>query len=317
MSKNKKQHFVPACYLKAWRDPDAPPLHTPYVWIFDKDGMASRSKAPENIFHESDMYTIHGKNGERDLVLEKGLCQLEYDFTKVRNSKINFRRDLSSDDQFLLCAFAAAAQSRTPSFREHHRSQWERPLRMMEEMTSSLAEMSPEEKQNFISRQPPSLSSSKGGMGIEDIRRLHKNPLQNMLPMIIETLTPLLYRLDMAILVTKDDIGFITSDHPCVWFDEDSCRRPPMYQAPALMYETIEITLPISPNHCLFLNRKGINGYLDVKEKVVDDINRRVRFEADEHFVVRRNVKRNYWFDPGKEPEDSWAKLNPRPSKHV
>ena len=152
-------------------------------------------------------------------------------------------------------------------------------------------------------------------MGYEDIKRMHEKPLQTMLPMVMQILTPLLKRLDMALLITDDDIGFITSDHPCVWFDEDSYKRPPLYQAPALMYETIEITLPISPNYCLFLNRKGMSGYIDVATKVVTELNRRIRFEANEYFVVRRNAKVDYWFDSGIEPDDSWNKLNPRSAK--
>lgn len=305
MSKNKKQHFVPACYLKAWRDPDSLPMQTPYVWIFDKDGKTSRKKAPENIFHESDMYTITGKDGGRVLRLEKGLCQLEYEFTKIRNSKTNFRRNLTNDEKFFLCAFAAAAQSRTPAFREHTRRQWEGPLKMMEEMTESIGKMTAVQKQDFIARQPPSLGNPKNRIGYEEIKQLHENPLQNMLPIMIESLTPLLYRLDMAVLVTDDDIGFITSDHPCVWFDKDSSKRPPIYQSPALIYETIEITLPIAPNQCLFLNRNGMNGYIDVPTNVVSELNRRMRFEANEYFVVRRNVKKDYWFNSGTEPSDS------------
>ncbi len=81
-----------------------------------------------------------------------------------------------------------------------------------------------------------------------------------------------------------------------------------MYQSPGLIYETIQITLPISPEQCIFLNRQGIKGYLPIKQIMVDDINRRTRFHAEEHFVVRKNEKRDIWFDPGIEPEDSWEK---------
>ena len=35
--KNKKQHFVPRTYLKAWCDPNVPAKHEPYVWIFQRD----------------------------------------------------------------------------------------------------------------------------------------------------------------------------------------------------------------------------------------------------------------------------------------
>ena len=84
MSKHKKQHFVPSSYLKAWCDPECSPKYSPYVWRFSFDGTESRKKSPDNIFHETDMYTIRRRNGERDLRLEHGLQQLETKFARIR-----------------------------------------------------------------------------------------------------------------------------------------------------------------------------------------------------------------------------------------
>ncbi len=75
MSKYKKQHFVPKSYLEAWCDPACPKKQTPYVWLFSCDGADIKRKSPKNIFYETDMYTILGKNGERILTLEHGLQQ--------------------------------------------------------------------------------------------------------------------------------------------------------------------------------------------------------------------------------------------------
>lgn len=314
MSKHKKQHFVPACYSKAWKDPDSPQNQTPYIWIFDKDGSNPRRKAPENAFHETDLYTISGPDGDRNLVLEKGLCQLEYEFNRVRNSKLNFRRELSPEDQIVLCAFAAAAQVRTPAMRDHQREQFRRPLEMMEKMTARLDAMTEEEKTVFISRQPPSLSEKSSGLDYQAIKAMHETPLQMLLAPMVQTLTPLLCKLDMALLLTDDDIGFITSDHPCVWFDPEGYKRPPMYRSPALIYETIEITLPLSPSCMLMLNRQGVSGYIEVDRKTVTELNRRTRGFASDYFVVHRNHVEPIWLDEGKEPDDSWDKLHPRPA---
>ncbi len=90
-----------------------------------------------------------------------------------------------------------------------------------------------------------------------------------------------------------------------------------MYQSPGLIYETIQITLPISPEQCIFLNRQGIKGYLPIKQIMVDDINRRTRFHAEEHFVIRKNEKRDIWFDPGIEPEDSWEKEHQKSTEEI
>jgi len=80
------------------------------------------------------------------------------------------------------------------------------------------------------------------------------------------------------------------------------------------MYDTINITLPLSPSAVLFLNRKGINGYRQIAEHVVDDVNRKTRFYANEYFVVNSNIAKDIWFKTGEEPEDSWEKKQAKKS---
>lgn len=81
-----------------------------------------------------------------------------------------------------------------------------------------------------------------------------------------------------------------------------------MYQAPALIYPSIEITLPISPRQMILLNRRGLLGYFDAPEHMVDEYNRRTRFHCTKHFVSDSNPTKPIWFERGVEPEDSWHK---------
>jgi hypothetical protein len=83
MGSHKKQHAVPKCYLKAWLDPN-PFKGRRHVWLFEKDDSNPRRRSPKAIFHETDLYTIHRKDGERDLVLEHGLSDLESAFVGIR-----------------------------------------------------------------------------------------------------------------------------------------------------------------------------------------------------------------------------------------
>jgi predicted CoA-binding protein len=146
-------------------------------------------------------------------------------------------------------------------------------------------------------------------LNYEQVKAISETPLQEMLLPMIRVSTPLLLKLDLSILSTTDVLGFITSDNPCVWFDSEAYKRPPFYRGPALMYETIEITLPVSPRQSICLNRKGIKDYLAIPGLIVDEINRRTRFLAERFFVARKNQKKEIWFDPGVEPEDSWEKM--------
>jgi len=310
MAKYKNQHYISQSYLQAWADPECEEKQTPYVWLFSKNGKNIRKKAPKNIFYEKDMYTIY-LEGIRNLVLEYGLSQLESLFANIRNQKINIRQDLSPEDRMILCAFAAAMQARTKVQREHQRKQWTRVLDGMDNIIEQMKKATPEQREAM----KMSLSSSRSkseSIGYEEVKNIVQGPLQNLLIPMINAVTPLLFKLDLAILVTNLKIGFITSDNPCVWYDPEAYTRPPLYRAPALMCDTIEITLPISPMSVLYLNRQHINGYKFADEELVDTLNSRTRFYADEYFVVNSNVKKDIWFDTGTEPDDSWEKVQGR-----
>lgn len=310
VKKHKKQHFVPVSYLKPWCDSQTPRGQAPYVWVFDHDGSNSRRKAPENILHETDMYTIEVPGKGRNLVLEHGLSELENRFTQIRNSKINYGRPLDPDEHVLLCAFMAAAHARTRASREHQKKQWERPRRMMEDMMERMKNATVEQKKRMAATAPPRSVDSRGSLGYEQVKALHENPLQHLLLPMITATTPLLCTLDRAVFETDDEIGFITSDYPCVWSDPEGYKRPPLYRGPALMYKSIEITLPVSPQRCVFLNRQGVTGYIPATDAIVDTINKTTRFNADKEFIVRTNRTKPIWFDPGVEPDDSWEKTH-------
>jgi len=252
------------------------------------------------------MYTIITADGDRDLVLENGLGQLENDFVSVRKSKLNKRLSLDPGDRAIVCAFMAAIQARTKLNRESLRNMWKSPLEQMERMRARIKTASEQEKRHMAALSGPS-DPSKLGFHFEEVKEFVEKPLQTWLPATMNAAVPLLCALDFVILTTDDQVGFITSDNPCVWFDPQAYKRPPMYRQPALMYESIEITLPVSPKQCILLNRQGINGYRKVPPDVM---NRRTRFFADESFVVHKNIKRDIWFDRGLEPDDSWDKTH-------
>jgi hypothetical protein len=59
------------------------------------------------------MYTIIKPDGERDLVLEHGLSQLENDFACLRKNKLSKHLPLTASDRVVICAFMAAMHTRT------------------------------------------------------------------------------------------------------------------------------------------------------------------------------------------------------------
>jgi len=313
MPGHSKQHFVPQSYLKAWCDPNTPKGQEPYVWRFAKDGSSARRRAPENILHETDLYTIQLTDGQRDLVLEHGLAGLESEFVVIRDTKLGPREKITAREHVMLCAFIAAAHARTPAQRDHLGGQWAKVLEKADRMREWARTATPEQRRtasSFGRGFGPSLS-------YEEVKRLAEKPMQTMLVTQIVTETPLLSRLDFAVLNCETEPGFITSDNPCVWFDPEAYKRPPLYQVPALIYKSIQISLPVSPRQMILLNRQGVSGYIDVTEQIVDESNRLTRVYCSEYFVSNSNLTKPIWFDIGVEPEDSWRKRHPerRPLK--
>jgi hypothetical protein len=310
MASHKKQHFVPQSYLKAWCDPATPAEQEPYLWIFNKDGSNPRRKAPANIFHETDLYTIRGVDGERDLVFEHGLAGLESEFAAIRDTKLSQGKEPTPEERLMLCAFIAAAHARTPTQRDHIGAQFAKVLKQAD-MMKEWARTATREQLDAAG----SLARGSGpSLGYEDVKALAEKPMQTMLLPQIQIATFLLGRLDFAVVESQSEEGFITSDSPCVWFDPEGYKRAPFYQGPALMYESIEITLPVSPRRMILLNRRGSSGYFGAPKIAVDELNRRTRFHCSEYFVNSTNATRATWFDPGVEPEDSWTKQPNLPS---
>lgn len=305
-----KQHFVPHCYLKAWCDANTPVGHEPYIWRYSKDGTRVKRAAPKKVFRETDMYTITMPDGIKDYRLEQGLHDLEDQFVRLRDTKLAKELQVTLEEHVLLLSFVAAMHNRTKSQRNHEKEQWGRVFETMEAMRRWAETATPEQKR-AAARFPSAPGEKRSSLSYDDVKKLASQPIQHLLFQTIQIEVPLLYKLDCAILSTNTSPGFTTSDRPCVWFDPKAYLRPPIYRMPALMYPTIEITLPISPTQIICLNRTGIEGYADLAPIMVEDLNRRTRFHCDEYFIVNRKGLKRMWFDPGIEPDDSWERTHP------
>jgi len=176
MSKHKKQHYIPECYLKTWCDPKCPPDQTPYVWIYEKESKIGKKKAPKNIFHETDLYTVKDAAGGRNLEIEHGLSGLENLFAKLRKEKINRHIELEHVDELVLTTFIAALHVRTKSQLAHTADQWRRPLDMMDELAKKIKTATLQEKKNMARMSSLSNSDDGGRFTHECVTSAHMVP---------------------------------------------------------------------------------------------------------------------------------------------
>jgi hypothetical protein len=284
------QHWVPSSYLEAWCDSDCPSDYTPYVWRFPKDGGEGRRKAPHKIFAETDFYTIPLPDGRRDLSVERGLGAIEKRFSRIREARIEKREPLNLEEKVWFCAFVAAMHWRTRAQRDAFREQWGHALRMAEDLQQRLDRMTPQELQKYP---PPraTIENRDPNLSINDVRKLVDKPIQHTLPKMIEEDARVLAQMNLSIFTTEDDIGFITSDHPCIWFDPNGGRRPPMLVSP-----TIEVTMPVSPKSIALLCWEHLPNYRHCTALELDEVNRNQQGACDEYLVARRNASKPMWF---------------------
>ena len=297
--KHKNQHTVPQSYLKAWCDPESPDGYEPYLWICNRGGAGSKKKAPAKVFTEKDFYTIKLADGERDLVLEHGLSQLESRFAALRANKLDKRLPLSPRDKLNLCAFVATMYARTKSRGEFWRGQWQRVLDMGQRMQDRMNEMTPEDVARMARAFEPSPDEEDTAMSMDDVQELVEQPMRALLPSEHAAVTPILARMPYVIMETADSPGFITSDAPCVWFDPELTKESPAFGAGGLISPSIEISMPLSPRQCVFFGHQLIaSGYARLKpiDPLIERINKRVRHFADEYIVANQDVSQQPWF---------------------
>ena len=279
--KHKSQHWIPSSYLQPWCDPDPVPANAePYVWYFPKTGGKGKRKAPHNLFEDSDFYTIRTDEGQRDLSLENGLAALESRYRPIR-ALIEARKHISTEDKVWLCGFVAAMHWRTRAQRDAFREQWGHLVDIAEDLQQALDRMTPEQRRQH--RPIPPLGGTEGpSLTVDDARRIADQPLQHTLLDAVEADLAVLTRMNVAVFTTEVDFGFITSDHPCTYFDPDGGRRPPMLQS-----RTIEVALPVSSRSLVLLSWEGFPPYRAVTPAEVDNANRTQVIACDEYIVAR------------------------------
>jgi hypothetical protein len=292
--RNKRQHWIPQSYLKAWCDPATPIGQEPYVWQFEKEARVGRKRAPKKIFFENDLYTIPLADGVRDLVVEHGLAGLEERFNHIRERRLEAHGSLDSQENLIVRAFIVAMHSRTPFQLNHWRNNWARVAAMGRDMQAAI-----DAGENV----PTSLPGGGLTLSQEAVEAFAAAPHGVSIMPTIEALLPIVCRMSLTLVETDDPVGFITSDAPCVWFDPEAHMYPPHMRAPGLAKPGIEITFPSSPRQLLLLTWRLPSVRMDAPGALLAEVNRRTRLHAREHFVVRGPETRSEWFGPGRPPE--------------
>lgn len=266
----------------------------PYVWTFNPSGGPGKRRAPQNLFTETDIYTIFMPDGSRDLRIELELSKLEKGLKTLIRDFVTRYRPLPYPQQSKLIVFIAAMHARTPQIRDIQQTLWQDALNVAERQEREFATSGASEKEGVAVVSGPPANSQ---VELDSLRRAVESPMQFLLPGAIADGLPMLNQMTMTIMCS-DEPCFITSDSPVTWFDPTVARDKFLTHKSSLSDPGIEVAMPLSPRHMIMLHHpmtpfvKPVR-YLKVSTATVPALNRRTAHYADKTLVSWRDG-----FDP-------------------
>ncbi len=262
--------MIPRGYLKSWVCPNPPAGKNGMIWVVRKDNPERPVlKSPKKYFREPDRYTLNTSGG-RNLAVENTLNTIETWFTQALRS-IAGRKPLSGNDRVKLAFFTAAMMLRTRRIP----TAVERMLR-----TIAMQARKQERKAN--------------------VDRSFSDGINELLPSIVgktvadglPEMSFVVFRMNVSLLVTEDDAGFVTGDEPCSVIVPGAWNAHPTHP-------DVEIILPLSPQ-CAALYSWKIprTSYATLDRKTVDRLNSRTVGQCTHEFVSWKGTVRPEWFLP-------------------
>ncbi len=289
MNGYKRQHWIPDTYLDAWCDPDPARQNPRRVYRYNPDGSFKDYRPPSRIFTEDDLYTVTGRDGDRDLKTEHALNRLEGAFARLRKFHLATGRPLPPAGRRNLIWFIAAMRNRSPAMHAHQQSFHNRILEVANSMDEGLRAMSTQKGAECHAKtRRMSLPRNDGDRGIplEKYREIAARPFGAYLPGHIITEARLLEQMHLTIVRIPASQSLITSDHPVVWWDP---KDPPPSRHPlGLGRRTMQVTCPLTPYMCAVISHDVGPEYADTDIKGADILNMRTLYRAEETFISCR-----------------------------
>ncbi|NVN96527.1 MAG: DUF4238 domain-containing protein [Bacteroidetes bacterium] len=283
----KRHHTIPRCYLENFTDENG------FVWVLDTKDNIFNIK-PENVLLENHFYTITLKNGEKSLVVEDTLANIEGAYISIFENKIKNNLFLNDEERAKVSVFIAALFLRTKSHREDLRSLFSQLKNSMVDWKKQFESMS-EEGKRILAATP---SSGKGeSIKIEDVDNYLDNLNEYHSVSTIEQLpgiAQIIFDMKWSVWTNKDN-KFITSDNPVVLLRPESIKKygPNAFGSrPGFLYKDVELTIPLSKNKLLLagwlLNE---DSYVNAPDDMVKEVNHRTIIGSSERIITKSKTE--------------------------
>jgi hypothetical protein len=114
--------------------------------------------------------------------------------------------------------------------------------------------------------------------------------------------------MDLAVYSNDDQLGFLTSDEPCIMHNPTAYRYHPMMRSPGLLQRDVQVLLPLSPKLLIAFSHTRTYPFITpLSKEHVDAVNRMIVWSANKEIVSWRGELRKEWFAHFEPlPADAW-----------
>ena len=273
MKQNKiRHHYVPVGLSKNFC------LEEKRLYLYDTQESTIIPSTPKDAFLQKNLHSIVTNDGSFDHnMMEDEFMVFESNGLKAINEILS-GHELTYERKDYLAAFMALQQLRTPVYRKNIEAIIKEQL---------IAETKILDAQGAFGEIPDILKPY--GSNISELLENGTIVHQITLPQVtmqglsaLPNVHALLVKMNWCLLESFGEDYFILSDHPCAILDPD-LRNHGM--GLGFAHNNIEVTLPISKNHCLLASWKKIPERAKLSKPQVSNINRRSAVFGERFFA--------------------------------
>jgi len=276
---NKRNHYIPRFYLTGFVDP----RNKPYIWLYEKDNLDIRKSTAGNIAVRKKYYSFLAPEGGQDSeIFEDVLAKIEGRAAPVFRV-IGQRQSLSDQERIILAIFLAFIMVRVPNYRENVERATADFMKRMNEILAS----NPEGFKSMIEKFQED-TGNRIGMPVEELRefflgddysvKVDSQFSLDIMPLMAEKLSLILYRMDWLFGEATDKHKFLTCDNPVFYCDPKRSSRS--LSGTGLFNEDVEVTFPVSRDIVFIGTWKKASSYRKLDNSLVKEINRRTVVSA-------------------------------------
>jgi len=280
----KRHHTIPSSsYLKHFADAKG------HVWVLDTKNKIFPT-SPDNVLVENHFYRITLKNGEKSVVIEDTLSNIEGMWAHIYETKISKNKFLDQEERAKVSIFIAAMLHRTKPHRESLRKMFEGLKEDMEDWKKQYLTMSDEHRRSLAA------THSSGGATInldelnEGLENFDEEHSSGLIEQIIST-SQIIFEMKWSVCGVTEEVGsFVTSDSPVVVMRPESIKKygkKAFGSRPGLRFKDAELTLPISSTQLLLAGWiLEEDSYVSVPKEIIDAMNQRTILHSSERIIA-------------------------------